>query len=276
MSMRWSPTSNSDLPLVWGRRCTRCSSAAARRGCSRAEAIDGCCGGARAPPLAPEPKSRSKPTPAPPNTARSSGYRAAGVNRLSLGIQSFDDALPAAPRPHPRRREARARRRSSRRRSFDNFNLDLMYALPGQTLADGRRDVERALALRAAAPVALPADARAEHACSPRPPPLPDDDAAGTCRSVPGALADARVTRNTNVGAMRSRAGSARTTSTTGASATISASAPARTASCRFRTDRAPVRCKQPQRLHGRGARRHADPGRTRSRARATCRSSSC
>ena len=47
--------------------------------------------------------------------------------------------------------------------AFDTFNLDLMYALPGQTLAGLEADLEAALALRAAAPVDLPPDAGAEH-----------------------------------------------------------------------------------------------------------------
>ena len=61
-------------------------------------------------------------------------FRAAGVTRLSIGVQSFDDAkLQALGRVHD---AAQARRRASRRRAtaFDTFNLDLMYALPRQTL----------------------------------------------------------------------------------------------------------------------------------------------
>src|SRR5690606_38301001 len=85
-----------------------------------------------------------------PGTAehgRFEGYRAAGVNRLSFGIQSFDDGcLRALGRIHDSH-EAVAAVELAREAGFDNFNLDLMYALPGQTLAMARDDVARAIAL---------------------------------------------------------------------------------------------------------------------------------
>src|SRR5690606_17753308 len=74
------------------------------------------------------------------------GYRAAGVNRLSIGVQSFDErALKALGRIHD---AAQARRAVElAQRHFDNINLDLMYALPGQTPAEALRDIEAAIAL---------------------------------------------------------------------------------------------------------------------------------
>jgi oxygen-independent coproporphyrinogen-3 oxidase len=75
-------------------------------------------------------------------------FRAAGVNRLSIGIQSFDPAqLKALGRIHGDREAHRAIEIAHA--SFDNFNLDLMYALPGQTLAQAEADVAAALAARA-------------------------------------------------------------------------------------------------------------------------------
>ena len=73
------------------------------------------------------------------------GYRAAGVTRLSIGVQSFDDAkLAALGRVHD---AAQARAAIDEARSaFDTFNIDLMYALPGQTLADFEADLNEALA----------------------------------------------------------------------------------------------------------------------------------
>ncbi len=76
---------------------------------------------------------------------RLAGYREAGVNRLSLGVQSFLDAeLSRLGRIHD---QARARRAfdDARRAGFDNISLDLMLGLPGQSLADLRVSV-RALA----------------------------------------------------------------------------------------------------------------------------------
>jgi oxygen-independent coproporphyrinogen-3 oxidase len=75
------------------------------------------------------------------------GYRAAGVNRLSFGVQTFDDAcLQRLGRIHSSGDAVRAVR-AAQDAGFDNLNLDLMYALPGQTLAMAVDDVERAIAL---------------------------------------------------------------------------------------------------------------------------------
>jgi oxygen-independent coproporphyrinogen-3 oxidase len=68
------------------------------------------------------------------------GYRAAGVNRLSLGVQSFDDAMLAKLGRIHSADEAR-RAIDAARSVFDNVNLDLMYGLPGQTLEMARADV---------------------------------------------------------------------------------------------------------------------------------------
>ncbi len=73
-------------------------------------------------------------------------YRAAGVNRLSLGAQSFDDAqLKTLGRAHTAD-EARRAIQAALDAGFANLNLDLMYGLPGQTPASARRDLESALA----------------------------------------------------------------------------------------------------------------------------------
>jgi len=78
---------------------------------------------------------------------RFESYLAAGVNRLSFGVQSFDDGcLERLGRIHDAER-ARAAVKSAQHAGFDNINLDLMYALPGQTLAMALHDVEQAIAL---------------------------------------------------------------------------------------------------------------------------------
>ncbi len=72
-------------------------------------------------------------------------FRQAGVTRLSIGVQSFNDAhLKALGRVHDRAQAMAAVEEAAR--SFDTFNLDLMYALPGQTIADLEADVRTALA----------------------------------------------------------------------------------------------------------------------------------
>lgn len=78
---------------------------------------------------------------------RFSGFRAVGVNRLSIGIQSFNDRqLQALGRIHGRREALRAIE-VARKAGFDNVNLDLMHGLPQQTIADAVADLNQAIAL---------------------------------------------------------------------------------------------------------------------------------
>ncbi len=82
--------------------------------------------------------------------ARFAAYRAAGVNRLSLGIQSFDDArLAALGRVHGAA-EARAAIGMAQRAGFDNVNLDLMFGLPGAAPGDALADLRAALSFETA------------------------------------------------------------------------------------------------------------------------------
>jgi putative oxygen-independent coproporphyrinogen III oxidase len=75
-----------------------------------------------------------------------SGYREAGINRLSLGVQSHDDGmLKSLGRIHTAA-DAHAAFTEARAAGFDNINLDVMYALPEQTLAGAVEDIERTLA----------------------------------------------------------------------------------------------------------------------------------
>lgn len=105
------------------------------------------------------------------------GYRQAGVTRLSIGVQSFDDRfLKAIGRVHDAAQARAAVEEAAD--TFNTFNIDLMYALPGQTLADLDRDLDVALGY---APPHLsvyhltlePNTYFAKH-----PPQVPDDDTA--------------------------------------------------------------------------------------------------
>lgn len=79
--------------------------------------------------------------------AKFKDYRLAGINRLSIGIQSFNPShLKALGRIHDDR-EALAAVDMARRAGFDNLNLDLMHGLPGQSLAQARADIDQAIAL---------------------------------------------------------------------------------------------------------------------------------
>lgn len=104
-------------------------------------------------------------------------FRSAGVTRLSVGVQSFnDDFLIALGRVHDRAQALAAVEEASQ--CFDTFNLDIMYALPGQTLADLKKDMTTALAL------APPHISIYHLTIEPNtyfarfPPAIPDDDAA--------------------------------------------------------------------------------------------------
>lgn len=107
---------------------------------------------------------------------RFDGYLAAGVNRLSFGIQSFDDdKLRRLGRIHSAA-EAEAAVKSAQDAGYDNINLDLMYALPQQTLAGAQADVARAVALAPTHISHYQLTLEPNTAFAANPPPLPDDD----------------------------------------------------------------------------------------------------
>jgi putative oxygen-independent coproporphyrinogen III oxidase len=104
-------------------------------------------------------------------------FRAAGVNRLSIGIQSFNEhKLAALGRVHDAA-EAHAAVKIAQRH-FDNFNLDLMYALPGQSLPDLQQDIECAMRVGAAHLSLYQLTLEANTVFARFPPRLPDEDLA--------------------------------------------------------------------------------------------------
>lgn len=107
--------------------------------------------------------------------ARFRGYREAGVNRLSLGVQSFNpDHLKALGRIHDDR-EARLAAEAALS-LFAEVNLDLMYALPGQSLEQARQDLSTAIGLGPAHLSAYHLTLEPNTPFAARPPPLPDDE----------------------------------------------------------------------------------------------------
>lgn len=116
--------------------------------------------------------------------ARFVDYRAAGVNRLSIGVQSLDDAqLRQLGRIHDRAAAIDAVR-MARAAGFLQLNLDLMFALPGQTADEALTDLHQALALEPEhlSYYQLTLEPNTEFAA--RPPALPDDDQAWQMQSA--------------------------------------------------------------------------------------------
>ena len=138
-----------DLPLVWGRTVQTVFFGGGTPSLFPADAIDAFLQAASARlRFAPNLEITLETNPGTAEHGRFEHYRAAGVNRISFGIQSFDDGcLRRLGRIHDSA-QAEAAVKLAQDAGFDNFNVDLMYALPEQTLAMAERDIERAVALQ--------------------------------------------------------------------------------------------------------------------------------
>lgn len=133
------------LPLVWGRRVGSVFFGGGTPSLLSGAALETLLQAIRARlPLLPDAEITLEANPGTAEADRFAAFRAAGVNRLSLGIQSFDPVhLRSLGRIHD---DAEARRAIALAAAhFDNFNLDLMYGLPGQTLPGALVDLETAL-----------------------------------------------------------------------------------------------------------------------------------
>jgi len=114
-------------------------------------------------------------------------YRASGINRLSIGIQSFNGRhLQALGRIHD---EGEARRAVDiAQANFDNFNLDLMYALPSQTLDEARTDLATALSYQPPHLSLYHLTMEPNTVFAKYPPQLPDDDASADMQDLIAAM----------------------------------------------------------------------------------------
>ncbi len=136
------------LPLVWGRTVHSVFIGGGTPSLFSPQAIDQLIGGVRARlRLEADAEITLEANPGTFEKDRFRAYRAAGVTRLSVGVQSFDDRfLQALGRVHDRAQALAAVQEAAQ--AFDTFNLDIMYALPGQSLEDLERDVALALSLQ--------------------------------------------------------------------------------------------------------------------------------
>jgi len=136
-----------ELPSIWGRRVYSIFFGGGTPSLFSARSIDALLSAFRARlVIAPECEITLEANPGTFEAEKFRDFRSAGVNRLSIGVQSFNPRhLRLLGRIHD---EAEARRAIAIARGhFDNVNLDLMYALPEQTLAKAETDVQAALAL---------------------------------------------------------------------------------------------------------------------------------
>jgi oxygen-independent coproporphyrinogen-3 oxidase len=134
------------LPLIWGRSIQTVFLGGGTPSLFSPEAIDRLVGGIRARVrLAPDAEITMEANPGTFEKDRFKAFRQAGITRLSIGVQSFDNAhLKALGRVHDRDQALAAVAEAAQ--VFDTFNLDLMYALPGQTLEGLTQDIQTALA----------------------------------------------------------------------------------------------------------------------------------
>jgi oxygen-independent coproporphyrinogen-3 oxidase len=131
---------------VWGRRLVSVFIGGGTPSLFSPESIDALLSGVRARlPLEPGAEITLEANPGTVEAARFRGFRDAGVNRISIGVQSFDDRMLAAlGRIHSSGEAERAI--AAALASFERVNVDLMYGLPAQDLAGATADIRRALA----------------------------------------------------------------------------------------------------------------------------------
>lgn len=173
------------LPLVWGRRIESLFFGGGTPSLLSDGGLDRLLAALRSLlPLSPTAEITLEANPGTVDAARFAEFRAAGVNRLSLGIQSFNAGhLRALGRIHDDRQAREAIEIAARH--FENFNLDLMYGLPGQTPAEALADIDIA---RTFAPPHLSCyqlTIEANTAFAARPPLLPAPD---SCADMQDAL----------------------------------------------------------------------------------------
>jgi len=180
------------LPLVWGRKVMSVFFGGGTPSLFSARALDDILCGVRALlPLAPGAEITLEANPGAVEAGKFAEFRALGVNRLSLGIQSFNpDHLQALGRIHDER-EARGAVELALTH-FDNVNLDLMYGLPGQEIAQALADIRTAVNYGASHISAYHLTLEPNTLFYAQPPALPDDDVCAAMQeAIETELADA-------------------------------------------------------------------------------------
>ena len=165
------------LPSVWGRRLVSLFIGGGTPSLFSPDAIDALLSGIRARlPVEPVAEITLEANPGTVEAARFRGFREAGVNRISLGVQSFDDRMLVALGRIHSADEAR-RGVEAALASFDNVNLDLMYGLPDQTIEMAQSDIRAGLACGVPHVSAYQLTIEPNTVFYSRPPTLPEHDA---------------------------------------------------------------------------------------------------
>jgi oxygen-independent coproporphyrinogen-3 oxidase len=175
------------LPLVWGRKIVSIFIGGGTPSLFSSSAIEQLLSDVRALlPLEPGCEITLEANPGTFEAERFRAFRRAGVTRLSIGVQSFDDAaLARIGRVHDGA-QARAAVQEARQ-TFDTFNIDLMYGLPGQTLEALQRDLDIALAFGPPHLSVYHLTLEPNTLFARHPPPLPDEDLASDMLDLLGA-----------------------------------------------------------------------------------------
>jgi oxygen-independent coproporphyrinogen-3 oxidase len=179
------------LPSIWGRRVISVFIGGGTPSLFSAAAIDRLLAGIRARVLvSPEAEVTLEANPGTFEREKFAGFRAAGVNRLSLGIQSFDPRhLAALGRVHDADEAHRAAEAALA--IFGNVNFDLMYALPRQTVAEAQSDLAAALAFSPPHLSFYHLTLEPNTLFHRYPPPLPDEETAADIEDAVHALLNA-------------------------------------------------------------------------------------
>ena len=184
------------LPQVWGRRVISVFIGGGTPSLFAPDNIDRLLAGIRARlPLEAGCEITLEANPGTFERERFRAYRAAGVTRLSVGVQSFDDVLLERIGRVHNSAQARAALAEAHE-AFETFNLDLMYALPGQSLVQLQADLDTALSFAPPHLSIYHLTVEPNTAFANAPPVLPDEDMASD-------MLDAIVARTTHAGLVR-------------------------------------------------------------------------
>jgi oxygen-independent coproporphyrinogen-3 oxidase len=182
----------SSLPLVWGRRVDSIFIGGGTPSLLTGGAVEELLAALRSRlPLLPGAEITLEANPGTIESGSFAAFRAAGVNRLSLGIQSFNrQHLQALGRIHDDHQARQAIAEAVRH--FDNLNLDLMYGLPGQEIEQALADIETALSFAPAHLSCYQLTIEANTAFAAQPPSLPEPDLCADMQdAIEGRLAAA-------------------------------------------------------------------------------------